>query len=189
MISPNILLGAYSIGYFPMADGDSNISWYSPDPRTIIPLDSYNIPRSTKQLIRKRSFRIELDTTYEEVMRGCASREETWINEEIIASYVELHRLGYAHSVEAYDAEGLAGGLYGVAIGAAFFGESMFSFRSGASKVALAFLLEHLSSHGFRLLDTQYMTPHLKMFGATEIPRNTYIEMLRAALDSPPRFV
>lgn len=127
MIPPNILLGAYSIGYFPMADADNIISWFSPDPRTIIPLDEINIPRSTKQLISKGIFSVKTDTSFESVIRGCAAREETWINDEIIESYVELHRLGYAHSVESYDSDGLAGGLYGVALGSAFFGESMFS--------------------------------------------------------------
>lgn len=183
MISPSVLLGAYSIGYFPMADSDNSISWYSPDPRTIIPLDGYNIPRSTKQIIRKNIFRIEINTCFESVIRGCAGRKETWINGEIIESYLELHRLGYAHSVESYDADGLAGGLYGVALGSAFFGESMFSRRSGASKVALAFLIEHLVKQDFILLDTQYITPHLKMFGATEIPRGKYIQMLGEALE------
>ncbi len=183
MIPANVLLGAYSIGYFPMADGDNNISWYSPDPRTIIPLDKYNIPRSTQQLIRKRTFRIELDNRFESVMRGCAGREETWINEDIIESYVELHKLGYAHSIESLDSEGLAGGLYGVALGGAFFGESMFSLRSGASKVALAFLIERLKSREFNLLDTQYITPHLQMFGAVEIPRKRYLALLKQAMD------
>ncbi len=185
MIPSNILLGAYSIGYFPMADSDDTISWYSPDPRTVIPLDGTNIPRSTRQLIRKRIFSVRLDTCFESVIRGCAARDETWINEEIIESYVELHRLGYAHSVESHDSEGLAGGLYGVALGGAFFGESMFSLKTGASKVALAFLLEHLVERGFALLDTQYITPHLSMFGATEIPRAKYIELLRKAIEAP----
>jgi leucyl/phenylalanyl-tRNA---protein transferase len=188
MIPPNILLGAYSIGYFPMADTDGTISWYSPDPRTILPLDCYNIPRSTRQLIRKNSYRIEADAHFEEVMRGCAARDETWISEEIIGSYTELFRLGYAHSVESFDTEGLAGGLYGVALGSAFFGESMFSLRTGASKVALAYLIERLNANGFTLLDTQYITPHLQMFGAVEIPRKKYIEMLRDAVDRRAEF-
>lgn len=189
MIPPNILLGAYTIGYFPMADADNIISWYSPDPRTIIPLDRRNIPRSTRQLIRKDVFRVEIDTSFENVMRGCAGREETWINEEIIESYLELHRLGYAHSVESFDSEGLAGGLYGVALGSAFFGESMFSVRTGASKVALAFLIEHLKAKEFTLLDTQYITPHLQMFGAAEIPRKKYMELLRNAIDTAAKFI
>ncbi len=188
MIPSGILLGAYSIGYFPMAGPDNNIGWYSPDPRTIIPLDRYNIPRSTRQLIKKGEFRINIDTSFESVIRGCAGREETWINEDIIESYLELFKLGYAHSVESYDLEGLAGGLYGVALGGAFFGESMFSLRSGASKVALAFLIDFLVDRGFTLLDTQYITPHLQMFGAMEIPRSEYIHLLRKSSEAPAQF-
>jgi len=188
LISPNILLGAYSIGYFPMADEAGSIAWYSPDPRAIIPLDNYNIPRSTQQLIRKRLFSIETDRAFESTMRGCASRDETWISEEIIESYTELHRLGYAHSVESYDADGLAGGLYGVALGSAFFGESMFSRKEGASKVALAFLMNHLKERGFTLLDTQYITEHLKMFGTIEIARDEYLLRLREAMKNAAAF-
>ncbi len=183
MIPPEVLLGAYSIGYFPMAGPDGTIGWYSPDPRTIIPMEAFNIPRSTKQLVKRKIFRTETDTCFEAVMRGCAGREETWISDEIIESYVELHRLGYAHSVESHDADGLAGGLYGVALGGAFFGESMYSLRPGASKSALAYLLEHLVERGFKLLDTQYTTPHLQMFGAKEIPRAKYLELLRQAVE------
>ncbi len=189
MISPNILLGAYSMGYFPMADDDKTISWYSPDPRTIVPLDSYNIPRSTKQLIKQEMFKIEIDVRFEAVIRGCADRKDTWISEEIIESYMELHRLGYAHSVESIDPERLAGGLYGVALGTAFFGESMFSLKSGASKIALAFLIKHLSENGFTLLDTQYMTPHLQTFGAIEIPKKKYIQLLHEAMTKKAVFV
>ncbi len=189
MISPNILLGAYSMGYFPMADDQAHISWYSPDPRAVIPLDGYNVPRSTKRLIARHIFRIEIDMNFDAVIRGCANRSETWINEEIIESYAELHRLGFAHSVESVDQDGLAGGLYGVALGTAFFGESMFSLRSGASKVALAFLMKHLSDNGFTLLDTQYITPHLKTFGATEIPKKKYIQVLHEAMTKKSMFV
>jgi leucyl/phenylalanyl-tRNA--protein transferase len=189
MISPNILLGAYSMGYFPMADENKNVSWFSPDPRTIIPLENYNVPRSTKQLIKKQIFRIGIDTNFEAVIRGCASRKETWISEEIIESYVELHRLGFAHSVESIDSEGIEGGLYGVALGSAFFGESMFSLKSGASKVALAFLIKHLSEKGFTLLDTQYSTPHLQTFGSTEIPKKKYIQILHQAMTKKASFL
>ncbi len=189
MIAPNILLGAYSIGYFPMADDDGSITWYSPDPRAIIPLDGYNIPRSTKQLIKKGFFQTRINNDFETIIRGCANREETWISEGIIESYIELRRLGYAHSVESVDSEGLSGGLYGVALGSAFFGESMFSLRSGASKIALAFLINHLSERGFTLLDVQYMTPHLRLFGAVEIPRRKYLDKLRDAMMKKASFV
>ena len=189
MISPNILLGAYSMGYFPMADDYKTISWYSPDPRAIIPLDNYNIPRSTKQLWIKQTFKIEIDTNFEFVIRSCAQRKETWISEEIVESYMELHRLGYAHSVEAIDSGKIDGGLYGVALGSAFFGESMFSLKSGASKVALAFLIKHLSENDFTLLDTQYLTPHLQTFGGIEIPKKKYIQMLHEAMTKKGRFI
>ena len=189
MISPNILLGAYSMGYFPMADEKGSIGWYSPDPRTIIPLDNFNIPRSTKQLVKKQIFKIGIDINFEMVMRRCAERKETWINEEIIESYIELHRLGFAHSVETMDEDGIVGGLYGVALGSAFFGESMFSLKSGASKVALAFLINHLAENGFTLLDTQYTTPHLLTFGAVEIPKKKYIQLLHQAMTKKAGFV
>ncbi len=177
------------MGYFPMADEDKSISWYSPDPRTIIPLDNFNIPRSTKQLVKKKIFEVGIDANFEAVIRGCANRTETWISEEIIESYMELHRLGYGHSVESVDSDGLAGGLYGVALGTAFFGESMFSLRSGASKAALAFLIKHLSENGFTLLDIQYMTPHLQTFGAIEIPKKRYIQLLHASMTKKASFV
>lgn len=189
MISPNVLLGAYSMGYFPMSDEEGKISWFSPDPRTIIPLENYNIPRSTKQLIKRAVFKISIDTNFEAVIRGCANRKETWISGEIIESYLELHRLGFAHSVETIDSEGIEGGLYGVALGSAFFGESMFSLKSGASKAALAFLIRHLSENGFTLLDTQYTTPHLQTFGAIEIPKKKYVQMLHQAMTKKAAFV
>jgi len=189
MISPNILLGAYSMGYFPMSDEGNNISWFSPDPRTIIPLDNFNIPRSTRQLIKREAFRVAIDGNFESIIKGCANRIETWISQEILESYLELFRLGFAHSVESFDSEGLAGGLYGVALGSAFFGESMFSLRSGASKVALAFLIKHLSENGFTLLDTQYMTPHLQTFGAVEVPKKKYMKILHEAMTKKVKFV
>jgi leucyl/phenylalanyl-tRNA--protein transferase len=183
-LTPSLLLAAYREGVFPMADPQSGeISWFSPDPRAVIPLAEFTVPRSLRQLIHRRTFEIRVDTAFAEVMRSCAGREETWISGEIITAYTALHVHGYAHSVEAWRDSVLAGGLYGVSIGGAFFGESMFSRESGASKVALASLVERLRMHGFHLLDTQYLTPHLAQFGAVEIPRAEYLLQLEKALN------
>lgn len=183
MISPQLLLEGYSRGIFPMAMTDGEIAWFSPDPRAIIPLDErFHIPHGLQRTLRKNPFRIEIDTAFERVMRACAQRDETWINEEIIDSYCELHRLGFAHSVEAWREGRLVGGLYGVALGSAFFGESMFHNETDASKVALHALVAHLRKRGFGLLDTQWLTPHLKTFGALEIPRREYLRTLQECL-------
>ena len=172
-----------------MADPKTGeIGWYSPDPRTIFPLEGFKIPRSLTLTIKKGIFEIRIDTRFEEVMRGCAHRDETWISEEIIRSYVRLHELGYGHSVEAFKDGRLAGGLYGVAVGGAFFGESMFSAERDASKVALAFLVGRLKERGFRLLDTQYSTPHLARFGAKEIAKGEYLKQLERAITVECRF-
>jgi len=165
-----------------MANEEGEISWYSPDPRAIIPLDIIKIPRSTRQLLKKNVFSVRVNTQFEGVIRGCASRPRTWISEEIIQSYMELYRLGYAFSFDAYDGDHLAGGLYGVALGGAFFGESMFSNKTGASKVALAVLIKTLRQRGYMLLDVQFLTPHLQMFGAVEIPRSEYLDLLKRAV-------
>jgi leucyl/phenylalanyl-tRNA---protein transferase len=166
-----------------MADPKTgDIDWYSPDPRAIVPLEGFRIPRSLKLTIKKGIFQIRVDTRFEEVMRGCARRDETWISEEIVRSYVRLHELGYGHSVETWKDGRLAGGLYGVAVGGAFFGESMFSMERDASKVALVFLVERMHARGFQLLDTQYITPHLARFGAKEIPKIEYLKMLEVAM-------
>ncbi len=176
-IPSELLLAAYSAGYFPMADSrDGEIHWYSPDPRAIIPLDTFKISRSLKQTIKKNIFEIRIDHSFEDVIRNCAKRDDTWISEEIVQSYLELHRLGYAHSVESWQNNKLVGGLYGVALVGAFFGESMFSLIKDASKVALVVLVERLKQKGFKLLDTQYITPHLKKFGAVEISRDEYLQ-------------
>ena len=173
-----------------MADAQTGeIGWYSPDPRTIFPLDTFKVPRSLKQTMKKEVFEIRLNQRFEEVMRGCAGRDETWISAEIIRSYVRLHELGYAHSVEAWKNDKLAGGLYGVAVGGAFFGESMFSLERDASKVALVSLVERMKGRGFTLLDTQYTTPHLARFGAKEIPRGEYLKRLEQAIVKPCTFV
>lgn len=190
VIEPQFLLMAYCNGYFPMADSQTGeIGWYSPDPRTIFELNDFKVPRSLRLTIKKNPFEIRLDTRFEEVMRKCGEREETWISEEIIQSYVELYRLGYAHSVETWKENKLVGGLYGVAIGGAFFGESMFSREQDASKVALVYLVERMKARGFELLDTQFITPHLARFGAKEIPREEYLERLKKAIEVSTTFV
>jgi leucyl/phenylalanyl-tRNA--protein transferase len=189
-IDTEFLLVAYCNGYFPMADPKTGeIGWFSPDPRAVFELDNFHIPRSLKLLIKKNLFELRIDTQFEEVVRSCGAREETWISEDIIQSYLQLHRAGVAHSVEAWRDGKLAGGLYGVSVGAAFFGESMFSRIRDASKVALAALVERLKQQGFELLDTQWMTPHLKMLGAKEISREEYLRRLKKALNKNSNFV
>lgn len=176
-----------------MATPEGEIAWFSPDPRGILPLEEFHTPHGLARRLRKNPFEIRFDTAFAEVMRGCAGREETWINREITESYHALHRLGYAHSVEAWREERLVGGLYGVALGGAFFGESMFHRETDASKIALHALVRHLCARGFSLLDTQWNTPHLATFGAREIPRREYLRRLKTALASacdftpPPR--
>ena len=165
------------------------IHWYSPDPRAILPLDSFKISRSLKQTIKKKIFDIRFNTAFEKVIRNCSDRNETWISEEIVQSYFELHKLGYAHSIESWHKDKLVGGLYGVALGGAFFGESMFSLMKDASKVALVALVERLSQNGFKLLDSQYITPHLKKLGAIEISRMEYLEKLKFAKSIQAFFV
>jgi leucyl/phenylalanyl-tRNA--protein transferase len=190
MIDSSLLLSAYAQGYFPMAEPHTGeIQWYSPDPRAIIPLESFNIPRSLQQVIRKHLFQIRINSMFEEVIRSCARREETWISEDIVQSYCRLHRMGYAHSVEAWKGNALRGGLYGVAIGGAFFGESMFSISRDASKVALVALVDRLKEKRFGLLDTQFITPHLARFGTFEIPREEYIKLLHRNINEKRSFL
>ncbi len=183
MIDADLLLQAYRLGVFPMAMEDGEIRWFSPDPRTILPLDEFHIPHGLKRERRAQAIEIRINTRFAEVIRACAAREDTWINDEIIASYTRLHELGHAHSVEAWSANELVGGLYGVAIGGAFFGESMFHRTTGASKIALWALVERLRAQRFTLLDTQWLTPHLEQFGAKEISRQLYLHLLNAAVD------
>ena len=171
-----------------MAMDDGEIAWFSPDPRAIVPLESFRVPHGLRRTLKKGRFDVRVDTAFEEVIRRCAERPETWINEEIIVSYVNLHRLGHAHSVEAWCDGRLGGGLYGVALGGAFFGESMFHEVADASKVALHALVGRLLQRGFVLLDTQWTTPHLLNFGAVEIPRAVYRQLLEQALQLNPRF-
>ncbi|HEY8933031.1 MAG TPA: leucyl/phenylalanyl-tRNA--protein transferase, partial [Rariglobus sp.] len=183
IIPPETLLGAYVQGVFPMAD-DEGLAWFSPEKRGLIPLDErFHVPHGLKRALRKRPFEVRWNTAFREVMRGCAAREETWIDDAILESYCELHRLGFAHSVECWDDEGLQGGLYGVAIGRAFFGESMFSRKTDASKIALVHLVDRLREMEFELLDTQWLTEHLKQFGGYEVPRRDYLKLLGAAVE------
>jgi len=174
-----------------MADARSGdeIGWYSPDPRAVIPIDGLKVSRSLRQSIRKKIYAIQVNTSFEKVIRSCAEREDTWISEEIVKSYMKLHSLGFAHSVESWKGSELAGGLYGVSLGAAFFGESMFSRARDASKVALFYLVERLKDRGFVLLDTQFVTPHLIKLGAIEISRREYLLKLRRALRKSISFV
>ncbi|MFT4548631.1 MAG: leucyl/phenylalanyl-tRNA--protein transferase [Verrucomicrobiales bacterium] len=188
-IDPDFLVNAYASGVFPMAMDDGEIGWFAPDPRGIIPLDTFHIPHGMKQVIENPPFEMRIDTDFEAVMRGCADRSETWINESIIATYVELHRRGCAHSIEAWEGDELVGGLYGVALGAAFFGESMFSRKSEASKLCLVHLVGRMRARGYTLLDTQWTNPHLDKFGAVEIPKSQYHRMLAEALDLDVSFV
>lgn len=194
MIPSDLLVSAYASGWFPMAVDQGDIRWYSPDPRGIIPLERFHVPSRLARLIRSGRFRVEIDTAFEAVMRACAEIERdyeeggTWINEEILESYAALHAAGLAHSVEVWQGGALAGGLYGVALGGAFFGESMFHRVTDASKVALAALVERLRARGFLLLDVQWVTEHLKQFGAIEIPRRQYLRRLEAALNADCEF-
>lgn len=188
IIPPDILLDLYRNGLFPMADADGTIGIYDPPRRGIIPLDTFHIASSLGKRMRARHFDIRIDTAFEAVMRACAAREDTWISDDIVDSYVLLHELGHAHSVEAWRAGRLVGGLYGVHLGGAFFGESMFHIERDASKVALVALVERMRARGFSLLDTQYVTPHLERFGAIEVPRTAYRSLLAAALVMPCRF-
>lgn len=161
---------------------DGNIYWHSPDPRAIFPFEAMRMPRSLRQSIRKYAFEFKIDTAFELVIRSCAAREETWISEEIIDLYSELHYLGYAHSVETWQNGNLVGGLYGVAINAAFFGESMFNFLPDASKASFFYLVELLKKQGFLLLDSQYINDYTRSLGAIEIPKKIYMDKLRTAL-------
>ena len=191
-ITIEVLEAAYRQGIFPMGDPETGeLSWYQPEPRTIIDLENFHIPRRLAKTMRSGKFRFTIDQAFELVMRNCARWEEdldeVWITSDIISLYCELHRAGKAHSVEAWVKKGehgeeLAGGLYGVALGGAFMGESMFHSERDASKACLIFLVEHLRQRGFTLLDTQFPTPHLSRFGILMIPHNEYLARLSRAL-------
>ena len=184
-LTPEMLLRAYACGLFPMAEArdDPELFWVDPDMRGIIPLDRFHVPRRLARRIRQGVYEIAVDRAAEKVIRACAEeRDETWINDQIIDLYVALHRLGHVHSVECWRDGALVGGLYGVALGGAFFGESMFTRAPDASKIALVHLVDRLRRGGFRLLDTQFVTAHLETFGAIEVPRARYHALLREAL-------
>ena len=193
-ITPALLLQAYASGYFPMAmaSDDHELYWFSPEERGVIPLETFHIPRGLKRALKARPYRVTVDQAFDAVIRGCAevtgkgARDETWINEEIIALYTALHRQGHAHSVEVWEGKVLVGGLYGVSLGGAFFGESMFSRAADASKIALVHLVSILREAGYELLDTQYVNDHLKQFGVVAMPKANYMVKLEKALSASP---
>ena len=193
-LSAESILRAYSLGIFPMAASrdDPELHWVDPDTRGIMPLDEFHIPRRLRRTVRRGPYEIRFDSAFEKVIRACArptpERPESWINEEIIRLYCQLYAVGDAHSVECWEAETLVGGLYGVSIAGAFFGESMFADATDASKIALIHLVARLKSSGFVLLDAQFQTDHLAQFGAIEIPRDTYLAHLASALNARAKF-
>ncbi|TCP38717.1 leucyl/phenylalanyl-tRNA--protein transferase [Rhodovulum marinum] len=184
-LTPQMLLGAYASGVFPMAESrdDPEIFWVQPRRRGIFPLNGFHISKSLARTIRRDPFQIRVDTDFAGVVAGCAARDETWINATIFALYQDLHAMGHAHSLEVWEGGALVGGVYGVTLGGAFFGESMFSRRTDASKVALAYLVDRLRAGGFRLFDTQFITPHLRRLGAIEIGKQDYMARLGKALE------
>ncbi len=189
-LTPELILTAYARGIFPMSESrdDQDLFWVDPDRRGVINLDDFHISRSLRKTILREPYDIRINTDFAGVVEGCANREETWINAEIFSIYMALHHEGHAHSVEVWDGSELVGGVYGVTLRGAYFGESMFSRRRDASKIALAYLVSRLKAGGFRLFDTQFITPHLSSLGATEISRSSYHQALRAALKVEANF-
>ncbi|MCB9260841.1 MAG: leucyl/phenylalanyl-tRNA--protein transferase [Flavobacteriales bacterium] len=183
-LSPVELIYAYSNGYFPMAHEDDNneIYWHRPEGRGIIPLDGFYVNKNLKRLWKKTHYQFSINQRFEEVIKGCSNRASTWISEEIIEAYIELHKMGFAMSFEVWDDEKLVGGLYGVSIKKAFFGESMFSIVPNSSKLALIFLVEYLKENEYLLLDIQYLNDHTKQFGGIEISDEKYLKMLSKAI-------
>ncbi|QLL42467.1 leucyl/phenylalanyl-tRNA--protein transferase [Sulfitobacter pontiacus] len=183
-LTPELLLHGYSIGIFPMAEhrDDPEIFWVDPRRRGVFPLDGFHISRSLARAMRRTRFTITTNTAFNDVVTGCADRADTWINAEIFSLYAQLHALGHAHALEVWEDDMLVGGVYGVTLGRAFFGESMFSRRDNASKIALACLVDRLNRGGFTLFDTQFLTPHLASLGAQEITRAAYHTRLEMAL-------
>jgi leucyl/phenylalanyl-tRNA--protein transferase len=188
MLDPVQLLCAYCEGVFPMGEDDGTVSWYRPQMRGILPVAEFHVPRRFLQSLRHSPFEVRWNTAFGDVMRGCADRAETWITDAILDSYQELHRLGFAHSAEVWREGRLMGGVYGVAIGGAFFGESMFSREPQASKTALVHLQWRLRERGFILHDTQWTTLHLAQFGGHEIPCARYLDLLARAIRLPVSF-
>lgn len=183
-LTPELVLSAYASGVFPMAESadSSEIFWFNPEQRGVMPLDGLHISRSLRKTMRSQRFKVTANQCFSDVMAACADREETWINPEITALYTELHMHGHTHSIEVWHGSTLAGGLYGVSLGAAFFGESMFSRQSNCSKIALVGLIARLNLGSFKLLDMQFLTPHLASLGGVEIPQKTYHAQLEEAL-------
>lgn len=183
VLTPELLLHGYSVGIFPMSEGrdDPEIFWVDPRRRGVLPLDGFHISRSLRRAMRRSTWRVSIDEDFDAVLEGCADREDTWINGEISRLYSALHARGQAHSLEIREGDTLVGGVYGVVLGAAFFGESMFSWRTNASKIALACLVDRLVQGGFTLFDTQFITPHLASLGAVEISRAEYHAQLAHA--------
>jgi leucyl/phenylalanyl-tRNA--protein transferase len=184
-LSPDSLLAAYAQGAFPMASAGGAIRWYTADPRGILPLEKFHIPHTLAQLVRNpKKFEVRINHNFAATMRSCCQGrpDGTWINDRLIAAYVRLHEIGYAHSVETWWDGELVGGLYGVSLGGAFFGESMFHRRTNASKLALVHLVHRLRERGFELLDTQAQTPHLRRFGCIEISADDYLQRLEKAM-------
>jgi leucyl/phenylalanyl-tRNA---protein transferase len=188
-LTPEVLEACYRSGAFPMDDGHGRLGFYRSNPRSILELDSLHVSRSLARVIRKRTYEVHVDRNFEAVIRACAEREDTWISAEIIHAFIQFHGSGYAHSVEAYSGGELVGGLYGVALGGAFMGESMFSRKRDASKVCLIHLVERLKERGYVLLDCQIQNDHLARLGATEIPELEYMKRLEHALSLDRSFV
>ncbi len=193
-VTPDLLLRAYRVGLFPMAETrrGRRLYWLDPEYRGVLPLDRFHAPRRLIRTVLSGPYRVSTDQDFAAVVAGCAAaapgREETWINPDIERLFADLHHAGYAHSVECREAGALVGGLYGVSLGAAFFGESMFSMARDASKVALVHLVARLRAGGYRLLDTQFVTSHLAQFGTEEVPRDRYKELLASAVDETARW-
>lgn len=190
-LTPTLLLNAYAAGVFPMADSadDPDVYWVDPAFRGVLPLSAFHVPKSLAKRVKRGDYAVTVNRDFAGVLDGCADREATWINDKIRGLYGQLHEFGYCHSVEVWMDGALAGGLYGVTLGGAYFGESMFSYRDDASKIALVYLVARLKSGGFSLLDTQFVTDHLRRFGAREIARSAYHKQLELALERDAEFL